>query len=408
MPFQDFPRKKAIRCVFGGMISVSASIGLAWFFTPASMHGLTSTANAQTSQPEKAADQAPPDSVDLTEAQAQRLKAEPIGYRVFQVQDDAIGSIAFNGDLQTQVFTPYQGRILSLFARIGDDVQKGQPLYTIDSSDLIQAESTLISTAGVLRLTTRALDRAKDLYAAKGIAQKDFDQAISDQQAAEGAFKAAVDAVRIFGKTQADVERIEATRKIDAVLVIPSPINGRVTDRNASPGLFVQAGSSPAPYTVTDVSTMWMLANVPESTIPRYHLGQHLKVTVSAMPDKIFEGKITTMGAAVDPATRRLFLRSEIADPEHLLRSGMFASFVIDTGVDLRSLALPASGIVRQGDGTMTAWITTDRRTFTQRTVTIGLSQSGYVQIIDGLKPGELVATDGALFLNNALYGVDE
>jgi cobalt-zinc-cadmium efflux system membrane fusion protein len=153
---------------------------------------------------------------------------------------------------------------------------------------------------------------------------------------------------------------------------------------------------------------MWMLANVPESMVPRYRDGQAVSVTVAAYPNKTFNGKITTLGTSVDPNTRRVFLRSEIDDPEHLLRSGMFATFVINTGESERSLALPAGGVAREGDGTMSAWVTADRRQFTKRTVTLGLVQDGYSQVLDGIKPGELIAADGALFLNNALNGVDE
>ncbi len=356
----------------------------------------------------KAADPLAADSVDLTEAQLRAFKIEPVAYRAFPIQDQAIGNIDFNEDMAVQVFTPYQGRIVALSAKVGDDVEKGQTLFTIDSADLLQAESTLISAAGVLRLTSRALARAKELYAANGIAQKDYDQATSDQQGAEAAYRAAFDSVRIFGKSTAEIEKVATTHVLDGILVVPSPVSGRITARSAAPGLFVQPGNAPAPYTVADISTMWMLANVPESDIARYRNGQSVTVSVWAYPGRSFEGKITTIGSTVDPNTRRVFLRSEIADPEHLLRSGMFAGFVIKTGETERSLAVPLDGIAREGDGTMTAWVTTDRKRFTRRTVKLGLQQDGYHQVLEGLHPGELIAYSGALFLSNALNGVDE
>jgi cobalt-zinc-cadmium efflux system membrane fusion protein len=112
------------------------------------------------------------------------------------------------------------GKIITLFARAGDDVDHSTPLYTIDSADLVQAGQSLIATAGVLNLTTRVLERAKQLYTMQGISQKDLDQVISDQQAAEGAFTATQDAVRIFGKTDPDMDRIVA--EVGAAR-IPSP-----------------------------------------------------------------------------------------------------------------------------------------------------------------------------------------
>jgi membrane fusion protein, heavy metal efflux system len=341
--------------------------------------------------------------VELLETQLKAVKVEVASERDFPIEKSAVGSIDFNEEMLTQVFTPYQGRIVELFAKVGDEVKKGQPLFTIDSPDLVQASSTLISSAAVLELTTRNLERLKMLYAARAAAQKDFEQATSDSRAAQGAYRAARDAVRLFGKSDAEMDRIVDERRVDPILVVPSPISGRITTRNASPGLLVQPGSQPAPFAVADVSTMWMLANVAESDSPTFKVGQDVRVTVMAHPDRLFEGRISTIGSSVDPITHRVLVRSEIDDPKHELRSGMFANFIIRTGEPMRSVAVPLDGVVREGDGTMTVWVTADRRRFTMRSVKVGLVREGHYQILDGLRSGELVATEGALFLSNAL-----
>jgi len=215
--------------------------------------------------------------------------------------------------------------------------------------------------------------------------------------------RAARDAVRIFGKTDMEIDQIVAERMADPTLVVPSPISGRITARNASPGLLVQPGSQPAPFVVADVSTMWMLANVAESDSPAFEVGQNVKVSVMAYPGRVFEGRISTIGSTVDPITHRALVRSEIDDPKHELRSGMFANFVIQIAESMHSIAVPVDGVVREGDGTMTVWVTADRRRFTMRSVKVGQLRDGYYQILEGLRPGELVATQGALFLSNAL-----
>ena len=342
-------------------------------------------------------------AVTLPETVASSLRVEAAEEREFPVENEAVGSIDFNEDMTLQVFAPYQGRIIDLFAKIGDEVQKGRTLYTIDSPDLVQATSTLITTAGILELTTRTLTRLRDLANTKAIPQKDLEQAISDQQAAEGAYKAARDAVRIFGKTEEQMDRTVAERHVDPVLVVPAPISGRITARNAAPGLFVQPGGAPAPYAVADISSMWMLANVHESESPRFKIGQEVKARVLAYADRTFDGRITTLGPSVDPSTRRVLVRSEIADPEHLLRPGMFATFVIRIGDPIRAIAVPADGVVREGDGTTTVWVTSDRRRFTRRTIKTGMRIRGLVQVLEGLQPGELVVTQAALFLSNTL-----
>jgi cobalt-zinc-cadmium efflux system membrane fusion protein len=363
--------------------------------------GSATTANAEAARQTSAARNI--DSVNLSDSQLASVKVEPVAEHEFPVEKQAVGSIDFNEDMTLQVFTPYQGRIIALFAKVSDDVQKGQTLYTIDSPDLLNGESNLIAAAAVLEFTSRNLTRLQELYKTKAVSQKDMEQAASDQQTAEGNLRAARDAVRQFGKTEAEINQIIARRLADPTLVIPSPISGRITARNAAPGLFVQPGNPPAPYSVADIDTMWMLANVAENDSPAFHVGQAVKVRISAFPERVFEGRIVTVGAIVDPNTRRVLVRSEIADPRHELRSGMFANFVITVGEPVRSPAIPIDGVVREGNGTMTVWITADRRRFTQRIVKVGLAHDGYRQILEGLQVGELVATEGALFLSNAL-----
>lgn len=342
-------------------------------------------------------------SVDLSEKQAAALKVGAVESRDFALFKTAVGTIDFNEDLLVQVFSQYPGKILRANYNIGDDVKAGDILFTIDSPDLLQAESTLLASAGVLELQKRTLARATNLLKAGGSAQKDVDQSTSDQQTAEGNYKAARDAVRIFGKTDAEIDQVVEKRKVDSTLLVPSPIAGRIVARSAAPGLLVQPGNAPAPYSVADMATMWMLANVVETDAPAYKLGQDVEVRVPAYADKVFKGHVTALGAIIDPNSHRQLVRSQIDDPEHLLRAGMFASFVIRVGDPVHSLAMPANGIVREGDGTMTVWVTGDSRHFIKRTVKIGLAQDGWTQILSGLEPNDTVVMDGAVFLSNKL-----
>jgi membrane fusion protein, heavy metal efflux system len=401
-----FPRMTTGRAsvAVGALVAIAVAASGAWYFGLAPKPELGGAAHADTTTSEsKTVSPKDKDSVELSDSQLDSVKVVPLEERDFPVEKEAIGSIDFDEDMAVQVFTPYQGRIIALFASLGDDVRKGQTLFTIDSPDLLQAESTLIAAAGVLELTTRNLTRLTELHKSLAVSQRDVDQATSDHQTAEGNLRAARDSVRLFGKTEADIDRIIANRAADPTLVVPTPITGRVTARNAAPGLFVQPGNAPAPFTVADTDLMWMLAQVPEADSPAFRVGQPLQVTLNAFPGSVFEGKITTIGPSVDPNTRRVFVRSEIKDPQHSLRSGMFANFVIRVGPPTRSPGIPSDGVVREGDGTMTIWVTADRRRFTRRVVKIGGLHEGYRQILEGAQVGELVATEGALFLSNAL-----
>ena len=339
-------------------------------------------------------------ALELSDAQLGEIRLGAVSERSFPIQTEAVGNIDFNEDMAAQVFPPYQGRIVKLFAMMGDSVKRGQPLLTIESPDLIQADSTLIAAAGVLDLTTHVLERARQLSAVQGIAEKDLQQAVSDQQTAEAALNAARDAVAVFGKSPTEIDRMVKTRIIDPYLLVPSPITGRVTARSAAPGDFVQPGSVPAPYTVADISRIWMNASVTESDMPLVRKGQPIHVSVMAFPGRVFDGEISTVGASVDPQLHRGLVRAEIEDPKHELLPGMFASFVIVTGAPVSGLAVPADGVVREGNGTMTVWLATDSHHFAKRTVKVGLQDAGFDQIVEGVAAGAHVVTKGAVYLD--------
>ena len=134
---------------------------------------------------------------------------------------------------------------------------------------------------------------------------------------------------------------------------------------------------------------------------PEPVLGQPVEVRVPAYPDEVFRGHVTTLGLNIDPNTHRQLVRSVIDDPLHKLRAGMLASFTIETESPKLSVAVPSEAIVREGDGTMTVWVTTDQRRFERRIVKTGSEQDGWRQILDGLALGEGVASTGAIFLSN-------
>jgi cobalt-zinc-cadmium efflux system membrane fusion protein len=376
------------------VVAVAAVVSLPW--APAGAAGQDQAVPAKRE----------PDTVTLTDSQLHSIAVARIAARQFLVRRPAVGNIDFNENASVQVFAPYQGRIIRAFVDLGDEVKKNQVLFTIESSDFLAAESSLISAAATLVQTDSALARAKKLYADKAIDQNDYETAVANQQSAEGALRAARDAVAIFGRTAAQIDHIVATREVDRALIVKSPIAGRITARNAAPGLLVQPGNTPAPYSVADESTMWMLADVTETDTVDIKVGEPVTASVLALPGRVFAGKVTAVGASIDPNSRRLTVRSEIKNPGHVLRAGMFATFFIRTGDSVESPGVPLAGVVREGDGTMSVWVVgADPHVFTHRSVRIGLQQDGYDQILEGVAAGDTVAVEGAIFLSNILYG---
>jgi cobalt-zinc-cadmium efflux system membrane fusion protein len=237
---------------------------------------------------------------------------------------------------------------------------------------IVQAESTLVGAAATYVVNSNELLRAQALYGTNGVSRRELEQATSDEQSAGAALKAVRDALRALGKTDAEIDAMITAGEISSAPASSSPVK-------------------------------WVLANVLESDSPLIHTGQTVHIKVMAFPNLDLEGKVSKIYATVDPNIHRLAIRCTVSDSRDELRPGMLANVAIEVAKPIETIAVPANGVVREGDGTMTVWVTTDRRHFTQRLVKTGLREDGEVQILDGLQGGELVVTDGAIFLDNML-----
>jgi len=368
--------------------------------------------------PEKAAAPGPPkspDTVQVTPEQLHQLEVVKVKLHPFRVQKTAVGQIAFNEDASTVVLTPFSGRVTRLIAKLGDSVKRGDPLFEIDSPEVVQAQTDLIAAVqGVekakaqLVLTKSVLDRQTSLLTGKATAQREVDTARNDQAAAEsdyataqGALTAARNRLRVIvGRDKAEVERVERERAINPLINVESPIDGTVIARKVGPGQYVRSDNGEPLYSVANLSTMWLKANVPENDIPFVRVGQEIEVRVTALPDRVFRARITAIGAASDATTRRVVVRSEIPNPDGALRAEMFATFKIATGDGDEALAVPTVAVIRDGE-LAAVWVEEEPMVFRRRKVKIGMEQGGYVQIREGLKLGESVAARGAIFIDN-------
>jgi cobalt-zinc-cadmium efflux system membrane fusion protein len=237
---------------------------------------------------------------------------------------------------------------------------------------IVQADSTLLGAAATMRLTRKELRRARLLFQTQGVSGRELEQARADEQTAAAALASARSVLHALGKSDAEIDRMIASGKVDA------PPAGRGAAK-------------------------WVEANVFETDAPDIHAGEPVRVTVPAYPGEVFQGSVRRIYATVDPSLHRQTVRCEVSDPKGVLRPGMLATLTIATGAPVAALAIPADGVVREGDGTLTAWVTTDRRHFTQRLIRTGLREDGEVQILEGLRPDELVVSRGAIYLDNMI-----
>jgi cobalt-zinc-cadmium efflux system membrane fusion protein len=295
----------------------------------------------------------------------------------------------------------------------GDIVRQGTPLVEIDTPDIVAAESDLLNAqtslakaSATLRQSERTRERLKRLVAGEAAPLKDLEQATTDAQnsehdvrAAEAAAEAAGQRLTVFGKTPQEIQRIIATRQVDRIAKIFAPIAGTVVARKAGPGQYVRPDAPDPIFTVADLSSMWLLADVYESDVAGVRLNEAVQVGVIAFPNEKFNARVSYIAPSVDPATRRVSVRCVISNPSRKLKPEMFASFRI-ANLNSSVLTLSQKAVVRDNDRRI-VWLLREGRELVQRPIETGLEQDGWVEIRSGLQPGEKVISEGALFVSN-------
>jgi membrane fusion protein, heavy metal efflux system len=356
---------------------------------------------ARASEPGEERESAAANELRLTTAQLATLGITSVTIRSFRTEDVTDGRIALNGDTTTQVFSPYSGRVVRVMAGPGESVKQGAPLLRIEATEFVQAQSDLLNGAATLKLARLNEERRHAAYDGKGGSQQDWQQAQLDLAAAENAYASASNRLRILGKTNAEIAAIEGAKKADASTYVTAPIGGIVTDRQVGPGQYIQAGSSTPVFTIGDLSTVWLVAEVHETDAPFIKPGQSVEVRVLALPGQVFKARLTAVGAEVDSVTHRVPVRATLANPDGKLKPQMFASFSIITSDESRAPAVPDEAVVREGDQAR-VWVVAQNNTLTLRSIRTGRSNEGMVEVLEGLKAGERVVNRGSLFIDRA------
>ena len=313
----------------------------------------------------------------------------------------ADGQIAVNADTTTQVFSPYSGRVVKVLAGIGDKVRSGAPLVTVDASENLDAQSSLITALSQARLARLNETRRHAAYDSHGGSLQDWQQAQADLTAAEATLSAARGKLRVLGSSDAQIQALEAAGSVSATASIASPITGLVTDRQIGPGQVVQAGDSTAVFTVADLSTVWLLAAVRDSDAAGIAPGQPILLHVQALPGHDYHATVQSVGAQVDPATHRVMVRATVANAEGLLRPSMLAMSEILTSPDSLAPGVPEAAIVREGE-LAHVWVVHADGVLEQRAILTGRSNGALTEVRQGLKAGERIVTSGSLFIDSA------
>jgi membrane fusion protein, heavy metal efflux system len=343
----------------------------------------------------------PPGTFRATPQQLNTLTVEVVRTHGFVSEELTEGKIAVNGDRATPVYSPYSGRVTRVIAGLGDAVKSGAPLATLEASEYVQAQNDLKSAAATVKLARINETRKHALYDAKGGSLQDWQSAQADLTNAEAALSAVRNRLRILGKSDAEVSELERAEIMNPVATLTAPIAGVVVDRQVGPGQYLQAGSGTPIFTIADPSSVWLLANVREADAGLVKLGQSVEVRVLAYPKRTFKARVTYVAALVDSATHRLPVHAEIENRDGALKPEMFASFRILTGEASESPAVPEAAVVYEGNAAH-VWVVAGADLLSLKSIRTGRSNDGFIEVLDGLRPGDRVVTKGGLFIDQA------
>ena len=284
------------------------------------------------------------------------------------------------------------GRIVDIRVRLGDAVRRGQLMLRVRSDDISGGFDAYRKAVSDELLARKQLDRAKLLYEHGAIAQGDLEVAQDNEDDAKTTLDTATEHLHLLGSDPDDPQ---------GIVDIHAPVSGVITDQEVAIGAAVQAYSAPNPFTISDLSTVWIVCDVYENDMANVRLGEPAEIKLNAYPDKVLKGTISNIGSILDPNIRTAKVRIEVANPGEMMRPGMFATATLFGKGKQNYAAVPASAIVHLHDRD---WVYIPAQGKFKRVEVVGGEQlpNNMQEILSGLQPGQQIVTN-AINLENAI-----
>jgi len=304
------------------------------------------------------------------------------------------GTVAYNSFETTPVITQVSGPVSRILVSPGQVVRSGEPMLYVASPDFAQLRTNYLKARDALGLAQKNYSRAQDLYQHHAIAEADLLQAESTRNQAQADLQAAEQALKVLGIEHPD--RLSPDAIVPEIPVL-APIAGEAVERLAAPGQVIQAGATQV-FTISNMRSVWVLVNVYERDVGAVHLGDPVTILTDAYANE-FHGRISYIGAALDPNSRTLPVRIVTQNPGEKLKKDMYVTAIVEAGSIPSALTVPDAAVLRNAENQPFVYVEAGTNQFAQRLVTIGESADGRTHILGGLKAGERVVADGSLFL---------
>lgn len=353
----------------------------------------------QSSQPVKAAEPKPQSNrlvLGEDAAQLAFLKIDPAATAPLPASAPMNARLALADDVTARIFPALSGRVVNLQASIGDRVQRGAPLATLDAPDFGQAVADLRKAEADSAQKSKALARARILYEGEALARRELEAAEADARASQAESSRA--RLRLAGLSAAD-SHVEGQR-----LVLRAPLNGIVVDRQANPGTEVRQDTPNPLFVISDLRYLWLNIDLPETAAAFAKPGQIVTFSVPAYPGTDFRARVEKVGAMVDPTTRRIQVRATVDNADGRLKPEMYAHATISTPDAPALIRLPAGAVLTGGIRSY-VFVEAAPRTFERRAVNIARNDTDLVYLTPDspVKPGDKVVVRGALLLSSEM-----
>jgi cobalt-zinc-cadmium efflux system membrane fusion protein len=338
----------------------------------------------------------PEGSPTLTHLQTERVALRPIR-TALKAQ---AGKILANENRLAHLSARVPGRIVAVYADLGDRVKEGGRLLLLDSPAFGEAQLEYRKARNALSVTEKSLERAQALLDRGAIGAGEHQRREADYENARADLYEAEEKLHLLGMTEREIQRLAAKTLPHAEVAqvsLRAPFRGEVIERNATIGEVIDPNKTL--FTVADLSTVWVRADFPEQQAGRLKTGLAIEVRVSAYPDSTFRGIITYVGAVIDPATRTVMARAEVPNLDGRLRPEMFAEVTLLTQ-EQSVLAVPRAAVQQVGSRTI-VFLAREPRRFESREVKVGESSNDYIEVKAGLKEGDEVVTHGTYALKS-------
>lgn len=344
-----------------------------------------------------AAEAPPPAQVEHAQDQSVIQVEHPERFQLIAaVEHDAAPQLSVTGAVTPDisrtvpVISLATGRVVRIYARLGDTVKKGQKLLTVRSDDVSQAYSDYRKAVADEFLAQKQLERMKDLYAHGANSLNDLQVAQDTEDKAKVDVETTAEHLRLLGN---DPEHV------NTMVDIFAPVAGVITDQQVTNASGVQGLSSPNPFTISDLSEVWVVCDVYENDLPQVHVGESAEIHLNAYPNLVLKGKVSNVGPILDPNLRTAKVRIEVPNPG-MLKVGMFVTAVFEGQKKEVHSAVPATAILHLHDRDW-VYVPAHGKKFRRVEVTSGITLPGNMQeILTGIKPGDQVVQNALVFQN--------